>query len=319
MTAAAAALSAALLLAVAGPALLGRAGRAGALAPGTMLGLWTLATAAWLLTCAAMVLLLAAEVMGPGLKGFVTACVTLLQAVRANDAATWAAVLAPAAALAAARFAWVTLRRGRDAARWRRDHRRGLTAGARRRTVGGRRVWLVDADRPHAYCVPGTGVVVTSGALDALSSRQMRAVLAHEQAHLRGRHHLLVAWARLLNAAFPGVPLLRAAAREVPVLVEWAADDRAARSVGAASLLHALGAMALPARPAERAPEALGADGACPVERARRLLGPARAGGAGRRALAVAAAAVLLLSPPALTLGAAAVTVATSPPCTCTI
>src|SRR5690606_5840311 len=82
---------------------------------------------------------------------------------------------------------------------------------------------------------------------------------------------------------------------------------------GAASLLHALGAMAVPA---ERSPEALAASGACPVQRARRLLDPCRAGGGlRRRAAAVAAAAVLLLAPPALTLGAAAVTVATSPPC----
>lgn len=319
MTAVAAALAAALLLTVAGPALLGRAARAGGLRPGAMLGLWTLATAAWLLTWAAMLLMLVAEVMGSGVKGFVTACVTLFQAMRGNGAETWVAVLAPLTAAAVARLCWVLLRRGRDAARWRRDHHRRLAARARRRTLGGRPVWLVDADRPDAYCVPGrhAGVVVTRGALDALSAKEMRAVLAHEQAHLRGRHHLLVSWARLLNAAFPGVPLLRAAAREVPVLVEWAADDHAARSVGAASLLHALGAMAVPA---ERSPEALAASGACPVQRARRLLDPCRAGGGlRRRAAAVAAAAVLLLAPPALTLGAAAVTVATSPPCACTL
>ncbi|WP_017539371.1 M56 family metallopeptidase [Nocardiopsis halophila] len=319
MTAAAAALAAALLLACAGPALLDRVGRAGGLGPGAMLAQWTLATTAWLLTCGALVAMLAAEVMGPGLKGFVTACVTLLQAVRANGAATWFGVLAAAAALAGARFWWVTLRRGRDAARRRREHRRGLVSGARRRTVGGLRVWLVEAERPDAYCVPGSGVVVTRGTLEALSARQMRAVLAHEQAHLRGRHHLLVAWARLLDAAFPGVPLLRAAAREVPVLVEWAADDRAVRAEGAAPLLHALGAMAVPAAPAGRAPQALAADGACPVQRARRLLGPSRGGGAARRVLAAAAAAVLLFTPPALTFGAAAVTAATSPPCTCTL
>src|SRR5699024_4204808 len=57
-------------------------------------------------------------------------------------------------------------------------------------------------------------------------------VLAHEQAHLKGRHHLPLTWIRLLDTAFPGVPLLRAAATDVPELVEWAADDRAAREAG---------------------------------------------------------------------------------------
>ncbi|MFW5418868.1 M56 family metallopeptidase [Nocardiopsis sp. CNT-189] len=319
MTAVAVALAAALLLTVAGPALLARAAHAGGLRPGAMLGLWTLASATWLLTWGAMLAMLVAEVMGPGVKGFVTACVTLLQAMSGNGAVAWIGLLALITAAAAARFGWVVLRRSRDTARWRRDHHRRLASRARRRTLAGRPVWLVDTDRPDAYCVPGrrAGVVVTRGALDALSAKEMRAVLAHEQAHLRGRHHLLVSWARLLNAAFPGVPLLRAAAREVPVLVEWAADDHAARSVGAASLLHALGAMAVPA---ERSEEALAASGACTVQRARRLLDPSRAGGdLRRRAVAAAAAAVLLLAPPALALGSAAITVATSPPCACTL
>jgi Zn-dependent protease with chaperone function len=45
------------------------------------------------------------------------------------------------------------------------------------------------------YCVPGRlpTIVVTTGALAVLEPEQLAAVLAHERAHLAGRHHLLLA------------------------------------------------------------------------------------------------------------------------------
>ncbi|TDD13757.1 hypothetical protein E1294_39770 [Nonomuraea diastatica] len=41
------------------------------------------------------------------------------------------------------------------------------------------------------YCVPGrhSQMVITTGAMRSLGPEQVAAVLAHEQAHLRGRHH----------------------------------------------------------------------------------------------------------------------------------
>ena len=45
------------------------------------------------------------------------------------------------------------------------------------------------------------------------------AVLAHEQAHLRGRHHLVLAAGRILRRAFPWVPAFRWAYEEVTRLV----------------------------------------------------------------------------------------------------
>ena len=67
-------------------------------------------------------------------------------------------------------------------------------------------VILLD-DRPLVYCLPGRDrVVVTTGALNRLNRAQLQAVLAHEQAHLSARHHLVIMLARILPDAFPGLP-----------------------------------------------------------------------------------------------------------------
>ncbi|WP_017614017.1 M56 family metallopeptidase [Nocardiopsis salina] len=321
MTLVAAAAGSAALLSLAGPAFVRWCARVGELPPRYLLGLWTVALAVWTVSWATLLFSVVAEIMGPGLKGFVTACISLFQAVSNSGAGTVVAVLAPVAALAAGRLCWVLARRYAGSVRWRREHHRELDAGARRRCLGGHDVWLLQARRPDVYCLPGrrSGVVLTQGALDVLSPRELQAVLAHEDAHLRGRHHVLVAASRLLDTAFPGVPLLRAAAAEVPVLVEWAADDRAARTVGHAPLLHAIGAMVAPAEP-DTSGRSLAASGACPVERARRLL-PGENSGNGRSTPAATAlsAAILLAVPPAGVLAATVLTVAGSPPCVCTL
>src|SRR5699024_12731306 len=98
------------------------------------------------------------------------------------------------------------------------------------------RCWLLERPGPHDYCLPGKNmrIVMTCGTLERLTEPELRAVLAHEQAHLKGRHHLLLTWIRLLDTAFPGVPLLRAAATAVPELVPWSADARRGRHGGRA-------------------------------------------------------------------------------------
>jgi Zn-dependent protease with chaperone function len=99
------------------------------------------------------------------------------------------------------------------------------------------------------YCVPGRPptIVVTTGALAVLEPGQLTAVLAHERAHLAGRHHLLLALTRSLAAVAPFVPLFARGAVEVARLAEMLADDSAARRGGAQgrrTLLTALLAMA---------------------------------------------------------------------------
>jgi Zn-dependent protease with chaperone function len=93
---------------------------------------------------------------------------------------------------------------------------------------------VIDATRPAAYCVPGrpAAIVLTSGALAVLDPGQLTAVLAHERAHLAGRHHLLTALTRGLAATFPAVPLFTRGPAEVARLAEMCADDAAARRSG---------------------------------------------------------------------------------------
>ena len=87
---------------------------------------------------------------------------------------------------------------------------------ARPSAPGGAPVML-DDPRPAAYCVAGrpAAIVVTSGALAVLDPPQLRAVLAHESAHLAHGHHALATVTRGLAAAFPGVPLFTRGAAEV--------------------------------------------------------------------------------------------------------
>lgn len=112
------------------------------------------------------------------------------------------------------------------------------------RPVGGH-VVVVEAAEPAAYCVIGrpAAIVITTAAVDTLDSSELAAVVAHERAHLHGRHALLVTFLRSLAAALPPVRLITAAAVRVPALLEMCADDAATRHHGRASLLGGLLAM----------------------------------------------------------------------------
>lgn len=100
-----------------------------------------------------------------------------------------------------------------------------------------------DSATPAAVAVPGRQpeVLVSSALESALSTAQLRAVLAHEYAHLRGRHGLLVRLAELNAACLPGfLPAGRDLRKATVMLVELVADDVAARQAGAAQLAVAL-------------------------------------------------------------------------------
>lgn len=113
------------------------------------------------------------------------------------------------------------------------------------RQVGDRKpAFVLDAAQPAVYCVPGRPptIVLTTGALAVLDPEQLTAVLAHERAHLAGRHHLLLAVTRSLAAAVPVIPLFACGTGAVARLAEMRADDIAARH-GRHSLMAALLAM----------------------------------------------------------------------------
>lgn len=152
---------------------------------------------------------------------------------------------------------------------------------------------VVVADPTAAvYCLPGRGgrIVFTASAVDRLTARQRAAVLAHEQAHLRNRHHLLIANASLLSRAFPRVPLFTATRQRTIQLVEMHADDLASRGHGRRPVAEAL--MALSVIGAQ--PAVLAATAVTTAERIERLLAPQPAVRAARPAPARRVAALLL-------------------------
>ena len=102
---------------------------------------------------------------------------------------------------------------------------------------------LIDTDLAMAYSVPGGRggrIVLTRGAVERLSPAGRAAVVAHERAHLSGRHDLVLLGAEVAADAFGVVPFFRHALVELRALVEMLADDAAARRTGASPLARAL-------------------------------------------------------------------------------
>lgn len=178
-------------------------------------------------------------------------------------------------------------------------------------------LWL-RSDRVAAFSFGGHGgaVVLTDGLRARLAEEGVQAVLAHERAHVRGHHHLMVAVVEVLARAFPMVRLLAEGPAALREQVELAADLSAVRHCGPDALRDAL-MMLTGASTPERA-LAMARD-AVDV-RLRRLAGAVevpsatarvtRCGllGAALAATPVAAASLLLLSLSVLTAAAAALT-----------
>jgi Zn-dependent protease with chaperone function len=101
---------------------------------------------------------------------------------------------------------------------------------------------VVDHPAAAAYCVPGlrSTIVISAGALDLLDQAELAAVLAHERAHLRERHDLVLLPFTALLRAFRWTGVAREAHAAVGLLVEMLADDRALRHRPALELVTAL-------------------------------------------------------------------------------
>jgi bla regulator protein blaR1 len=103
---------------------------------------------------------------------------------------------------------------------------------------------VVDYPSAAAYCLPGlrsrSRIVVSVGTLELLGRGELAAVLAHERAHLRERHDLVLLPFTALRRAFPKSATCTGAQRAVALLVEMLADDRALRGRPARELVSAL-------------------------------------------------------------------------------
>ncbi|MFF5211638.1 M56 family metallopeptidase [Streptosporangium sp. NPDC000396] len=135
----------------------------------------------------------------------------------------------------------VLLTAGVQTFRARRRHRILLALVAREDpVVPGVRV--VDHPGAAAYCVPGlrSQVVVSAGALKLLSPAELTAVLAHETAHVRERHDLVLLPFAALRRALPWSRMVERVQSEVSLLVEMAADDVARRYCSPRRLATAL-------------------------------------------------------------------------------
>ncbi|HEV2373986.1 MAG TPA: M48 family metalloprotease [Streptosporangiaceae bacterium] len=121
-----------------------------------------------------------------------------------------------------------------------RGRARALAESYRRASLfgGDSRVVVVPGPHIEAYALPGgPGRIVVSGRLlETLDDDGRTALLAHEQAHLSGHHHLFTIAAHLAAAANP---LLLPLARAVDYTVERWADEEAARQTGDRRLVAA--------------------------------------------------------------------------------
>jgi len=244
----------ALLLAVPVPAVLARA-RWPVRGPRPALACWQAVGLAGGLSLLGAGLTLAVSGLGRGWAGGLAALPGQLPDV---GAASWAGLLLASAAglwLAAVTItsAW-RVAAARHAHRARLDLAAGSwpgSAGEDTRThaepAGGRRplsgmLRLVDYPIPVAYCLPGLRprIVVSQGAVADLSPDALAAVLAHEQAHARGRHDALIQPFIAWRQAFPFLPAAGQALRSVELLAEMLADDAACRTCGTAALRSAL-------------------------------------------------------------------------------
>jgi len=104
---------------------------------------------------------------------------------------------------------------------------------------------VLDHPVPVAYCLPGlrSRLVLSAGVLDALDAEGVWAVLAHERAHLRERHDLVVLPFVAWGATAPFVRGMVCAQVAVAALIEMRADDVAACRVAPAQLTGALRSM----------------------------------------------------------------------------
>lgn len=123
---------------------------------------------------------------------------------------------------------------------------------------------LVPLAQPAAFVADDTAVIST-GILDHLEPPAVAAVLAHERAHIAGRHGRLAVVAHALRAGLFGLPLARRAEKRLRQELEVLADTAASRQLDdPASLATALRSLTTQTQPPDSS--AILAAGHPPIE-----------------------------------------------------
>lgn len=164
-----------------------------------------------------------------GVDSVTDACDHLLGPVLAGGAvAGWASAAASVALLAVAGAAHRRTRRLLRATRidgWLGEHKELPDAT----------LVVLPTDAVVAYATPGSSpqVVVSRGLVRALGPDEVDAVVRHELAHLRSRHHRDLGLAAVVDAALGWVPGMRASTAALRLSAERSADEDAANPPGA--------------------------------------------------------------------------------------
>ncbi|MGW1558119.1 M56 family metallopeptidase [Streptomyces sp. NPDC002144] len=160
-----------------------------------------------------------------------------------------------------------------------------------RRLPGDTELAVLDDPSPSAFALPGAPgrIVVSRGMLRCLGDDEREALLAHERAHLRDRHHLYQTLWRLTAAVSP---LLRPLADTGDFMLERWADEEAAAHVGdRRTVARSVGRAALASAAHPPRTSRLAVNGGAVPQRVRALLAPPPP----RRSLPFVGGALLLL------------------------
>ncbi|KAB8188766.1 M48 family metalloprotease [Nonomuraea phyllanthi] len=208
-------------------------------APRLAIIVWQSLGVAWGLATTGAMLAYAVQPYGMGVLPGLTAFIQGERPAQAWDALHVLALIAGLTSLTV--LVAVLLTAGVQALRARRRHRM-LLALIARDDPGVPGVRVLDHPGAAAYCVPGlrSQVVVSEGALKLLSEDELAAVLAHEAAHVRERHDLVLLPFAALRRAMPWSKVVADAQAQVELLIEMAADDRARRYCSPRRLATAL-------------------------------------------------------------------------------
>ena len=222
------------------------------LAPRLAIATWQALALSVLLSLSAAGLALAISFphVSADLAGLFNLCATNLQHSYASPGGTLTAALGLGLFLMLlGRSAWFLARASVVDRRERSSRVTALDLVGRRDVVPG--ALVLEHETPYAFCVGGRHhrIALTSGLIATLGPGELDAVLAHEHAHIRQRHHAaLVACSAIFGTLAPVFPAFRKSMTLVRLYAELSADDGARRQVGGQPLRKALTTLAcLPA------------------------------------------------------------------------